>query len=435
MNFQSRGRSAALSAAISVILASPALAGEPPSGGIQLEEIVVTAQRAETNLQQTPISVAAVSGAQLAEQGASSLLDLTSFIPNLQVGSTTLQGAGNGRFAIRGIGTDAGSSAAVGLYVDEVFYPTGAGNLMGLFDVDRVEVLRGPQGTLFGRNTIAGAIQYITVKPGKEFGGYVEATGGNFNRTDFNGALNIPLGETLAARVAVGYNSRDGYVHDNFKNVDRGEDERKAARVALRWTPTSSLTLDLKGEWLGSENNGRASTIHGYDGAVFPNGQNDGAQFPFLGRILSPTPNNVHLCPAIGGPPSPGGACFDAESSGYQMAGLDAEEYSDLDYTSGALVVNWDLSDAVAIKSITGYSETKNKVALDYDTTPLSLFSGVGPKNTTTALSEELQLRLNLVNNRLHWTTGLFYYDQDLETLTAFAFGAGRAQSCQRDWQ
>ncbi len=423
MSLQAYGRSAVLSAAISVILTSPVLAAAPPSGGVRLEEIVVTAQRAETNLQETPISVAAVSGEQLAQQGASTLLDLTSFIPNLQVGSTTLQTGGSGRFAIRGIGQEAGTQASVGLYIDEVYYPTGAGNLMGLFDVDRIEVLRGPQGTLFGRNTIGGAIQYITVKPGSEFGGYAEATGGNFGRTDFNGALNIPLGETVAARVAVGYNSRDGFVHDNFQNVDRGEDERTAARVQLRFTPTDSLTIDLKGEWLANETNGRAATIHGYDGSVFPTGQNDGAQFIIFGRTFPPNPTNVHLCPATGAPPATG-PCLNVESSGYQMAGLSSAEYSELDYTSGTLAINWALNDAVSLKSITGYSLTEVKSAVDYDTTPASFFSGLTPKNDTAALSEELQLRLNLLDNRLHWTIGLFYFDQDVETLTASTFGA-----------
>ena len=223
--------------------------------------------------------------------------------------------------------------------------------------------------------------------------------------------------------MAVGYNSRDGFVHDDLRNTDRGEDERTAGRVQLRWTPSESLTFDLKGEWLTNENNGRASTIHGYEGSVFPNGQNDGAQFVFLGRILSPTPNNVHLCPATGAPPATG-PCLDAGSSGdYQLAGYDAADFSELDYTASGLVIRWDLSDAVSIKSITGYSDTGIKTALDYDGTPASFFSGVGPKNDTKALSEELQLLLNLLDNRLQWTSGLFYYDQDVESLTAFAFG------------
>ena len=85
--------------------------------------------------------------------------------------------------------------------------------------------------------------------------------------------------------MAVGYNSRDGFVDDDLNDIDRGEDERTAGRVQMRWTPTGSLTFDLKGEWLANESNGRASTVHGYEGSVFPNGQNDGAQFPTLGRL------------------------------------------------------------------------------------------------------------------------------------------------------
>ena len=156
---------------------------------------------------------------------------------------------------------------------------------------------------------------------------------------------------------------------------------------------------------------------------MFPNGQNDGAQFVFLGRILSPTPNNVHLCPAIGAPPATG-PCLDAGSTGdYQLAGYDAADFSDLDYSASGLVIRWDLSDTVSIKSITGYSDTGIKTALDYDGTPVSFFSGVGPKNDTKALSEELQLLSEPTGQPLEWTSGLFFYDQDLETLTAFAFG------------
>ena len=144
-----------------------------------------------------------------------------------------------------------------------------------------------------------------------------------------------------------------------------------------------------------------------------------------------PAPTTDHLCPSV----TPNGPCSDYTSQGdYEMAGYNAADYSELDYTASALVINWDLSDAVSIKSITGYSLTETKVALDYDGTPGRFFSGVGPKNDTEALSEELQLRLNLLNDRLQWTSGLFYYDQDLETLTAFAFGARHACRSERDW-
>ena len=216
MKIRLRGQSAALSTAISVILGSSA-AAQPPE--TQLEEIVVTAQRTETNLQQTPISVTAVSGEQLVQHGASSLLDLTSFIPNLQVGSTTLQGAGNGRFAIRGIGQEAGTGAAVGLYIDEVYYPTGAGNLMGLFDVDRVEVLRGPQGTLFGRNTI-GLCHPVHHRQARHPNSAATSTR-PVATSDARISMALLTSRLVmerkpAVRVTVGYNSRDGFVYDDL---------------------------------------------------------------------------------------------------------------------------------------------------------------------------------------------------------------------------
>ncbi len=408
MSLQANRRSVVLSAAISMILAAPVFAAAPPAGGIKLEEIVVTAQRTETNLQETPVSVSAVSGEALTQQGASSLLDLTNFIPNLQVSTTTLQGGGNGRFAIRGIGQDAGSQAAVGLYVDDIYYPTGAGNVMGLFDIDRVEVLRGPQGTLFGRNTIGGAIQYVTVKPGREFGGYGEVTAGNFGRTDFNGALNIPLGDTLAARIAVGYNSRDGFVHDIRNNVDRGEDTRKLGRVQVRWTPSDALTVDLKGEWMANRTNGRPGIIKGYAGSLFPNGQNDSAQFPALSRLFFGSTD--HFCPSV----VANGPCLDVASKGdYQMAGYNAPDFAELDYAAGGLVVGWDLNDSVTLKSISGYSKTDDLTVTDADGTPASFLVIQSPATETKAFSEEVQLIVKAFDNRLSWTTGLFYYDEE----------------------
>ncbi len=415
MKIQRRGQSAVLSAAIGVILGSPAWAAAP----VQLEEIVVTAQRAETNLQQTPISVAAISAETLTERGASNLMDLTHFTPNLQVGSAGLNGNG-GRFAIRGIGQDAGTSASVGLYVDEVYYASGSGNMMGLFDVDRIEILRGPQGTLFGRNTIGGAVQYVTVKPGKDFGGYVEATGGNFNRTDIEGALTIPLGDTVSTRVSAGYNKRDGFVHDLLTGDDRGEDERKFGRLQVRWTPAASLTVDLKAEMLTLETNGRASTIHGYPGGVFPLGVNDGAQFPVLARLGAPfnasntVPTTEHY------------DASDVSPGEYTMTGYNAPDWTDLEYTAGAAVISWELSDAVALKSITGYNRTSNESATDTDSSNNAfLRGGGGPANVLDVFSQELQLRLNLFSGRLNWTTGLFYYDESSETpsgRTAFGF-------------
>ncbi len=155
-------------------------------------------------------------------------------------------------------------SPSVGIYVDDVYFPSAAGNLLSLFDVAQVEVLRGPQGTLFGRNTIAGAIQYTTVKPSTDgVSGFVEATGGNLGRADFSGAFNLPLGSTFAVRLSLASKQLDGYVHDVLNNVDRGSERIKEGRLQALWTPTDQLSILVEGNSLQQNNNGRPIVVLG----------------------------------------------------------------------------------------------------------------------------------------------------------------------------
>ena len=127
----------------------------PVHGAEPARGIIVTAERVETSLQSTPISVTAFGAEDLRQRGVTNLLEMSAFTPNLVVNTTPGNAITGGGFAIRGIGVDAGLPS-VGVYVDEVYFPSGSGNILGVFDLERIEVLRGPQGTLFGRNTIAG---------------------------------------------------------------------------------------------------------------------------------------------------------------------------------------------------------------------------------------------------------------------------------------
>jgi iron complex outermembrane recepter protein len=235
--------------------------GSARSGG--LEEIVVTATRiGETNLQETPIAITAFSSAALEKTNSADLQDVAQFVPGLSIGNRVGSGSNFGAIAIRGMGVDAQeSSAAVGTYIDDVFYASGRGNIVGLVDVARLEVLRGPQGTLFGRNTIAGAIQYVTKAPSNEFEGYIGGTFGEYGRKDVNGALNLPIGDTLAVRFSGAYDSIDGYVRDEANNIDRGAVDTKIGRVRIKWEPSDRLSVNLKGEYVESSSNGRASLV------------------------------------------------------------------------------------------------------------------------------------------------------------------------------
>jgi len=384
----------ALSAAIaSVLQAGSASAAESPATA-GLQEIIVTAQRTETSLQETPVSITAFGSEALKERGVTSLLEISAFTPNLQVGSRSGSAGNQGGYAIRGVGVNAtGSSPSVGLYIDDVYFPSGSGNLLGLFDVARVEVLRGPQGTLFGRNTIGGAIQYVTVRPTTDaVSGFVEGTGGNFNRADFAGALNLPLGDTLAARLSVGTKQRDGYVHDIYSNVDRGSDDTKQGRLQVRWTPNDNVTVDVKAEAIKQESNGRAVTVIG----VYPT-----AFIVGLAKRGQPVPAWLET------------RAYDnslLSTSDYSLPGFNQPEFFKFNYSVGQATVAWDITDAVTLTSISAYSKSKRDSAQDVDNVPISIIA-VTNLDEGKLFTEEL--RLTGKADRFNWSTGLYYFDEN----------------------
>ncbi|HXQ13514.1 MAG TPA: TonB-dependent receptor [Caulobacteraceae bacterium] len=356
--------------------------------GAQLEQIVVTATRVETNLQKTPIAVTALSAQTLQNNGVSTLLDVTNYVPSLSIGSRSGTGSANGAVAIRGMGIDAtASSAAVGIYVDDVYFPSGPGNLLGMFDVNRIEVLRGPQGTLFGRNTIAGAIQYVTNPPEHSFGGYVDFTGGNFGRADVQAALNIPLGDTFALRISGASTQRDGFVHDDFNNVNRGADRTDELRLRALWTPSDRLTVDLKTEYIHERTNGRA---------VLVSGVNPNAEFVGLAELFGETRplNSSYISP-----------------NHYEFSGFGAPDYFHFEYEEVQGAITYKLTDSISVKSITAYSLSQDRLAQDFSNSPLSILSLVAAHDNIGVLTEELRLTGASFSDRLHWTVGGYYYD------------------------
>ena len=190
-----------------------------------LAEIIVTARKFEENLQNTPVAVTAFSGAELDERQIFKTDRLDEVVPNLQFANNAPLAGNNSSSAvfIRGIGqTDPTSTVdpGVGLYIDEVYMGTSVGANMALRDIASVQVLRGPQGTLFGRNTIGGAIVMSTRDPGDEFGGQIRVGGGSDSLIDVFGALDIPFSDTFKSRFTAGLRKQDGYV----TRVSDGED-------------------------------------------------------------------------------------------------------------------------------------------------------------------------------------------------------------------
>jgi len=222
---------------------SAALAAAHAAKAQQLEEIIVTAERRELNLQDTPISVMSFEGDALELRGIDDMFELATIAPNLDIKGSRGTGNTSPTFEIRGISGGGGATGerSVGYYVDNVFMPRTTGPVMRLIDVERVEVLRGPQGTLFGRNSTGGAIRVFSRQPENEFDANLRLTLGSFDRQDLQGMINVPLGDNLALRAQAASMEQDGIVTRGPQSLGNNDDT--VARVQLKWDPTDTLSL------------------------------------------------------------------------------------------------------------------------------------------------------------------------------------------------
>jgi iron complex outermembrane receptor protein len=226
------------------------------SAGGLLEEITVTAQRREEKIQDVPIAISAFSESQLAALNVTETLGLVKLIPNLLGFNNTGLGTANGYY-LRGIGNTesiASFDPPVGTYADDVFISRQNANNLGLFDVERIEVLRGPQGTLFGRNTTGGAINVLLKKPAEEFGGFMEVGFGQFNQFSVRGTVDIPFSDRLQTKFSAYSVKDDGYV----SNPVTGENNLNASeslglRAAMRLSLTDTLTWNLAAQYTNDE--------------------------------------------------------------------------------------------------------------------------------------------------------------------------------------
>ena len=205
-----------------------------------LEEIVVTATRREQNLQEVPISIVAITGEGLEMRGLQNVENLNATVPNLSVMGAGGTGTSATSFRVRGI-------PGVGTYVDGVYQVSTAGMLTEDFvDLDRLEVLRGPQGTLFGRESIGGAVRIFTKHPTDEFGATFKATLGTYDRHDATGSLNLPFGENVKTKFTFADANRDGYITSRQTGADGRRHRPDHPELRYVWTPTENLDIRVQ---------------------------------------------------------------------------------------------------------------------------------------------------------------------------------------------
>lgn len=373
-----------------------------------LEAIVVTARRREESLQDTPVAITALSADALERQQIVSTTDLDKIAPNLQFHSYgTLTGNNSAaQVFIRGIGqTDASPAVdpGVGIYIDDVYMGRAVGGAMEFRDIASVQVLRGPQGTLFGRNTIGGAVLLTTNGPGEDAGNSVRVGLGEDNLFEAFGAFDLPLGDTWAARIAVGGRQRDGYVTRAFDDMDLGDENMYTGQAALRWKPNDSFYATMRFDYTKEDENGSPFVFQS---------MNEGATFVGAASIAAGCPNIVDPFPPPlrVGPLDDDRCGNDAQALGPFTNGGTYTASSTLENRGVSLVARWDVNDVFAIKSITADRHLQWTGTRDADNTPL-LILHTNYTSQSDQFSQELQALVD--GERLDGVFGLYYFDEE----------------------
>ena len=430
-------------------LATPHLANaqtaEPANentGGI-MDEIVVTAQRRQQNLQDVGISVAAFSGEQLKAAGVVNSIDVARLTPGVAVSGSI--GGQNSQFTIRGVTQNDfndGIEAPVAVYVDETYIPNLQGQNFGAFDIERVEILKGPQGTLFGRNATGGLVHFVVRKPTEQVEGFIEGTYGRFNQTRLEAAIGGPLGGGLSARASIYYNGHDPIMKNIYPAgvvagaplglgapispccEDVWNDDTLSARLQLQYAPEGSpLTVRLTGSYSRQNLSEAPFTSRATVPVIDAQGRVVDAIYASATETRTAIgPNGENVPGAFGGPitRAPGADFFGFVAPDAKDLVVSKDfAFEDLNHTRSyntALHINYDFGN-FELTSITDFKRLKKDFAIDVDASPINLVS-FGSRNNTRSISQEL--RLNGRTDTLNWTVGGYYLDIDSDTANGF---------------
>jgi iron complex outermembrane receptor protein len=369
-----------------------------------LDEIIVTARKTSESLQKTPVSISAFSADRLKTQGAVNISDLQSQTPSLNVSQASSDPLSN-IIGIRGqIQNDTLllEQPSAGVYFDGVYYGETVGSALSvLTDVDRVEILKGPQGTLYGRNTTGGAITVYSKLPNNSYEGDLKVGYGDYDEHEVSGFINIPIiQDKLAARLVASYTGHDGYAQNLFDAGTTGSNETVVVRGAVKFDPSSKVDIVVRGDYSHGDSNG---------------------------SILQP----VYMAPGSLGIAEISAEIFGvanafnpanlaAAAQAYQHyinLGQDGRTFSyntpqnNVAQTGGGSVqVNYAINNDLNLKSITAYRWLSRQFLLDLDASPYFIANGYGDTKAG-QFSQELNLSGTSFGDRLGWIVGAYYYD------------------------
>ena len=344
-------------------------------------DIVVTAQKRSERLADVPLSISVVTGDQVVKNGIMEPTQLGKMVPGFSYQQSAF---GSPILSIRGIGFNDNSTTSgptVTSYIDQVALPYSIMSRGAMLDLERVEVLKGPQGTLFGMNSTGGAINFIAAKPTSEFAAGADVSYGRFNVVDVRGFVSGPLSDTVRARLALQHERGDGWQKSATRPGDKlGKKDFTNGRLLIDWTPSDTLSFELA-----------ASAWH--DGS-----ESQAAQFVQFSPAVPVNPTTQYVADAMGAAPATIRNARDADWD----AGNDYSR--DDDFYQFSLRGDWNATDEVTVTSITSYSKFRGEAPIDIDGTAFTAFNLSSHKSYLTSFAQEL--RVSGDHDRVRWMIG-----------------------------
>ena len=357
-----------------------------------LEEVIVTAERRAQDAQDVPIALTIIGGSEISPAGISSISDVALKTPNL---TFTQFNIGEPQLFLRGLGTtidSAGADPTVSVFIDDVYVGRSAGATSDLYDLERIEVLRGPQGTLYGRNVTGGAISIVTKRPSEEFEAKLGVTVGNYGLTVLRGLVDGPIGDNLAGNLSFSKRDRDGYAYSNRSGQELDDADNFSLRGKLLWDISDNTELLLGFDYSTDDNNGQCRNLTKLDN---PAGDHN------AGGVFVPVLKQIKA---------------DTNSEDPRTCAMTIEQYAERDVFGLSARLQMEFTNGLSLTSITAYRELEYSWlqelgGLDSPPNLLSVEDNEG--DDADQISQEF--RLTKDGDRLFWVAGAYYFKENVD--------------------